>query len=571
MAHQQRDIDYAVLFASMPTPYVVLTPDLVVHDANPAYLEATGRRREELVGKYLFDAFPSNPDASHGGGASVRASLERARDSGRPDTLAVERYDLTVSGGFAERYWSIRSIPILGDDGSTVLLLHRVEDVTDLVGGREETQGSLGEEHWRRRMRLAEADLFARARELHELNRKLREAHDELAVRALHDPLTGLVVRSAFVEQLSRALSRLARRPNPVAVLFVDLDRLKHVNDTYGHGAGDELIRCCAARLRASVRPSDPVARFGGDEFVVLVDDLPDADEADRVAERVLHNLSAPCRLTAGPLVRPTASIGVAVGDSAAMGAETLISHADAAMYRAKQSGRGRYERYDEAAYTAASARVQLETELRAAVSTDQLRLHYQPIIDLGTGHVHAVEALLRWAHPRRGLVAAGDFVDVAEDSGLILDLGPWAIIQACRQLAEWDAILGRRTPERMFVNLSLPELAWPRLAEHVEGAAAEMGIAPRRVVLEITQTGMLEEPRAVSAAIHALHELGFGLAIDNFGAGYSSLGRVAQLPAGILKIDRSFVRDLHRDREATAIVSALLLLAHNLRKPWSP
>ena len=280
MELEPRDIPYADLFALMPVPLLVLTPDLVIREANRAYLSAVGRSREELIGRDMFDVFPMPTDPEGYGMANVRASMERARDTGRPDTMAVQRYDIPVAGGgFEERYWSPIHVPILNDAGATVLLLHRAEDVTEFVRERQRGQAEQAKgQAWRRRMEEAEADLFARARELQELNGELREARDELAVRALHEPLTGLLVRPVILEHVSRALSRMARHRHPVAVLFIDLDGLKHVN-TYGHAAGDALIISFAEQLRASVRPSDPVARVGGDEFVVLLEGLHDRGE----------------------------------------------------------------------------------------------------------------------------------------------------------------------------------------------------------------------------------------------------------------------------------------------------
>lgn len=340
---------------------LVLTPDLVIVDANRAYLSAVGRSRDELIGRDMFDVFPMPPDPEGYAMASVRASMVRARDTGRPDTMAVQRYDIPVAGGgFEQRYWSPVHVPILDEAGRTVLLLHRVEDVTDFV--RERRRGQIEqtqEQVWRRRMEDAEVDLFARARELQTVNSELREARDELAVRALHEPLTGLLVRPVILEQVSRALSRMARHRQPVAVLFIDLDGLKHVNDTYGHAAGDRLIIGFAEHLRASVRPSDPIARVSGDEFVVLLEDLHDGAEAEAVAARVLED-QCERRTPPGLPARAKASVGIAVAADGDMTADTLVSQADAAMYRAKKAGGDRYEVFDERAYAADSDRHQL-------------------------------------------------------------------------------------------------------------------------------------------------------------------------------------------------------------------
>ncbi len=585
------------MFAAAPTPYLLLTPDLSIVDVNAAYLAATSRHREELVGRQVFDAFPANPDHPDGDGVrQLHASLVRAVVSGLPDTMARQRYDIPVGdGSFVERHWSPVNVPVLDEQGQVVLLLHRVVDVTDFVNQRSEN-AALSESGLHRRIVEAEVDLLARAQELHELNRRLQLARDELAVRALHDPLTGLLVRPVLLEQLAHALARLQRHSGCVAVLFLDLDGLKTVNDAYGHAAGDELIRCFAQRLRAGVRPTDTVARIGGDEFVVLLDELHESTgpgEAELVTQRLLDSLTTPCAQPSGVPVRPTASIGIATAGSASLcldaplgcgpapdpasplaekavgsplTADELLSRADAAMYEAKRRGPGRYQVFDEAAHRALTARRQVETDLRAALSEQQLRLHYQPIIDLTTGATFAVEALLRWQHPDGRLRSAAEFIDVAARTGLLLDIGPWVITQACRQLAAWDSQLGSRAPQRMFLNLSGAELSQPRLRHHLAATAHATGVAPHRLVLEITETELLDGTHAF-ATLDALQQLGCHLAIDDFGTGFSSLSRLVQLPATILKIDRSFLRNLSQDHQSAAVVAAVLTLAHNLHK----
>src|SRR4051794_31121972 len=279
-------IDYAGIFNATTTPCLVLDLDFTIRDANSAYLRATERRLDDLVGQSFFTAFPPNPaDPQADGAQSLRASLERVRETGRPDSLELHKYDIPsgTSGRFVERYWSATNLPVRGPDGETTLLLHRVLDVTDFVLGRRLDEGDPGLRALRVMGPEGEADLFARAWELQQLNAALREARDQLTARAHYDTLTGLLVRSVFLECVSDALSRLRTQPHPVAVLFVDLDRLKSTNDTYGHGAGDQLIRIAAQRLKACVRPNDAVGRLGGDEFVVLLDELHTQEEATAV------------------------------------------------------------------------------------------------------------------------------------------------------------------------------------------------------------------------------------------------------------------------------------------------
>jgi diguanylate cyclase (GGDEF)-like protein len=437
-----------------------------------------------------------------------------------------------------------------------------------------------------------------------------RRAQEQLAHHAMHDPLTGLPVRWVFLEQLAHSLRHLARQPGHVGVLFLDLDGLKYVNDTYGHAAGDALIITCVERVRAAVRPTDVVARIGGDEFVVLLEQINGPDDAARIAQRVLHSIEAPYQRThepshgrthgpslqpSGAALRPSASIGMAVTDDPEQAPDTLVAHADAAMYEAKHAGKGRLEVFDPDRYATARAlalaRTHLTGALRTALQHDQLALHYQPIIDLrdprdhgeaedarGRGRhgrrrrgaaqgVYAVEALARWQHPQRGLLSAGEFVPAAERSGLLPEIDVWVLSEACRQLAAWDAELGDRSPRRMFINISTGELSRPELPERVRAALAEHGLGPDRITLEVTETGLFTHPDLAEAAVSALRRLGCSLAIDDFGAGYSSLVRLEQVTADVLKVDGSFAGNLRSSATSAAVVSAVLLLGERLHR----
>ena len=413
-----------------------------------------------------------------------------------------------------------------------------------------------------------------------------RAAQAELAHRAMHDPLTGLPVRWVFLEQLTHALTRLHRnRGSNLAVLFLDIDGLKYVNDTYGHLA-DRLITTCVARASAALRPSDLLARMGGDEFVILLEDIHEVQDAIRVSTRILDGLAEPYRPD-GEVMKPSASIGIALTNDPQATPAVLISHADTAMYAAKHAGRGGFMVFDPAAYARDRARMTsretLTGELRTALRSGQLDLHYQPILDLArweqersSGEVRArrpvsspwaVEALVRWAHPGLGMVAAGQFVPLAESSGLIVELGSWVLRTSLRQLAAWDRDFGAGAPARIFVNVSAVELAQPGLPDLVRTALSETGIAPGRLTLEITESGLFTEPSTVAGAVVALRALGCELAIDDFGTGYSSLSRLVEIPVSTLKVDQSFTRGVRTRPESAAVLSSLLLLGHSLSR----
>jgi diguanylate cyclase (GGDEF)-like protein len=591
-------VDFVKVFDEAPTPFLLLTPDFTIVHANRARLEVTATTLEQTVGRNLFEVFPMNPqDPAADGLRNLRDSLALTRHTKRPQTMAIQKYDIAAmpDGTWVERYWSPRNVPILNDDGEVVLLLHRADDISEYVSDRDGVGlDPVSGSQWHRRVHEVEADLFARTHELQVINRQLQLARDELAIRATHDPLTGLLARSALLEQLTHALARLPRHRGDIAVLFLDLDGLKQANDTHGHAAGDELIRCCAQRLRAAVRPSDTVARIGGDEFVVLLDELDEGHggtAGHATARRIQDALGAPCAVAPNVHVRPSASIGIATAGTTSMAsmasstaapkgagsgtsdinatirfAEELLSRADAAMYEAKRDGRGRFRTFDEATHHALAARQRLEAELRAALPTGQLRLHYQPIVDLRSGATYAVEALLRWQHPDGRLRAAGEFIDLLDHANLLPDIGAWVVESVCHQVAAWDAALAQHAPQRIFLNVSAAELTQPRLHQQLAAAAQTAGINPQRLVLEVTETGMLDTAHSADT-LTALQHLGCQLAIDDFGTGYSSLSRLVQLPAHVLKIDQSFVRELHRDQQSVAVIAAVLTLAHNLRK----
>jgi diguanylate cyclase (GGDEF)-like protein len=400
-----------------------------------------------------------------------------------------------------------------------------------------------------------------------------RQAQEELSHRAMHDTLTGLPVRWVFLEHLGHALERLPRHPGHVAVLFLDVDGLKHVNDTYGHPTGDRLLTTLVARMREALRPSDLLARIGGDEFVVLLDELADPEDVHDIVHRLLTGLAAPYRVDDSQVVTPSASIGVAHSSDPGVGSATLIAHADSAMYAAKRSGPGGYRVFDALDHAedraARSDRERLVAELRRAVAGDELEVHYQPIHeadgDAGATTLYAVEALLRWRHPDRGLLTAAAFIEVAEQSGLMPAIGERVMRAACQQLAAWDTAHGDRSPRHVFVNLSAPELADDDLPARARRILAETGLGPRRLTIEITETQLFAHGVTPASIFEELREHGCDLAIDDFGTGYSSLSRLTEVPAAILKIDQSFSRRIEVDTSAAAVVSAVVTLGERL------
>jgi diguanylate cyclase (GGDEF)-like protein/PAS domain S-box-containing protein len=387
---------------------------------------------------------------------------------------------------------------------------------------------------------------------------------EEVRHRAMHDPLTGLPNRALALDRLEGALARRRRDGRAVAVLLADLDQFKLVNDSMGHQAGDDLLVALAPRLHDAVRPSDTVARLGGDEFLVVCEQLDGAHEAIGVAERVAQSINQPIVLAAGEHF-VTASIGIAVAESADADPASLMRDADAAMYRAKERGRGRYELFDDVLRRRVLTRMRTETELRRGIDQGELRVVYQPVIELRGGSVVAVEALVRWQHPERGLVDPVDFIPVAEDSGLIGALGDWVLAAACRDGARWQERFRRDDPLLVCVNTSPRQLANGAFPARVSELMRRHGLAPGTLALEITESVLMEEAHAPVTVLASLREYGLRLMLDDFGTGYSSLSYLRRFPLDVLKIDRSFVAGLGRDDEDSAIVAAIVQMARTL------
>ncbi len=496
-------------FDDAPFGTAITTPVGRIVQANPALCALVGRAADELAAGSLFD-ITHREDL-----AQARAACERLRS--RAAGVSECEVRLLHADGRVLHARVSASLVLAPNETPSHVIMH-IEDVTDR-----------------------------------------RALQAQLTHQALHDPLTGLPNRALFTDRLAQALARTERDPAKLAVLFLDLDRFKVVNDSLGHAAGDQALMTIARRLDQLLRPGDTAARFGGDEFVLLCVDVDAADIAKRVGAAVAEPIAL-----SGPVVL-TASIGGVVSAGGEQ-PDRLIADADAAMYQAKQGGRARYEVFDESLRSRALARLATETALRTGIECGQLRLHFQPEVALDGRQIIGMEALVRWEHPERGLLTPAAFIDLAEETGLIEPLGRWVLQEACRQQARWrDQGITRAV---MWVNLSVHQLTDPTLPATVAEALRTAGLTGSDLGLEITESVLMHNLEHTTTALDALHELGVHLAIDDFGTGYSSLAYLQRFPIDTLKIDRSFVAGLDDARlrqESHAIVAAVIGLAHTL------
>lgn len=392
--------------------------------------------------------------------------------------------------------------------------------------------------------------------------RKEREAG--LARQALHDQLTGLANRALITDRLEQALARHRKGSGELAVLFCDLDRFKTINDSFGHATGDQLLQAVAARLQTAVTASDTVGRLAGDEFVIICEDLPGPLGATRIAQRILTTLAEPVTL-ADDQVKVHASIGIALAGNDTTSPEQLLSDADHAMYRAKQSGRGRIFTFDTRMREHLHNRLRTELDLADCVEHDEMRLHYQPVVALDTGLIVGVEALVRWAHPTRGLLPPSEFISLAEETGAITPIGAWVLAEACRQARAWqDAGTTRLT---VAVNLSARQVSQAGFVAAAGTTITGAGLDPARVGidLEITESLLMRDPDTTASTLSELRELGVRLSVDDFGTGYSSLAYLKDFPVDIVKIDRSFITAVDTNPRQAALVAAIIELGHAL------
>ena len=479
---------------------------------NRQLCDMLGYTREELLQLNVRDI--SHPDDRHA------TDKDRARlHAGEIDLFKAEKRYLRKDGSAVWVHLTVRARR--GADGHRVHDISIVEDITER-----------------------------------------REAQSRIEYLATHDEMTGLANRTLFSELLSRAVARERRHHRRFAVLFVDLDRFKIVNDSLGHDGGDEVLKAVASRLGASVRSSDVIARFGGDEFVLLVHEIPDRPAASTIARNLLSLVLKP--VTVGEQqCRVTASIGVAIFPDDAEDANTLLKRADMALYRAKEEGKNTFQCYSPDLGARSEEKLKIETCLRDALAQNQLALHYQAKVDMKTGAIRGVEALLRWSHPELGSVSPTRFIPIAEECGLIVPIGHWAMTSACAQNVAW--LRQGLPPVCMAVNLSPRQFLDPNLVTVIISVIEETGIQPHLLELEITESVMSHDMDSALAKLTAIRNLGVRLAIDDFGTGYSSLSQLKRFPIDVLKIDRSFIKGIPSDKEDIAITEAILALAGSL------
>jgi diguanylate cyclase (GGDEF)-like protein len=459
------------------------------------------------------------------------------------DDRWADRREIVLAHGLRAAW----SVPILGSDGASVL------GTLDVFVSEP---------------RLPDDDhrqIFVMLAQLASIAIERKAFEEELADQSMHDPLTGLPNRRLFLDRLAQAIARSRRTQSSVGVAFLDLDRFKNVNDSLGHDAGDELLVEVARKLESVIRPGDTVARFGGDEFTVLCEDLPSETARERtmeIAERLRSTVIRPL-VVRGTEMFVGASVGIALATSGEERPEELLRDADAAMHHAKDAGRGRVEVFDDAMRARALTAHATENALHRALERAEFRIFFQPIVGLADARCVGAEALVRWQHPERGLLAPAEFVPLAEETGLVVEIGWWVLEEAARNAARWQ--LEQSEPFQVSINLSARQLVQPDLADRVAEVIAETGVQPSSLCFEITESVLMDDAEAVLDIITRVRALGVQFAIDDFGTGYSSLGYLKRFPVDSVKIDRSFVSGLGSDPGDAAIVSAVIGLAHAL------
>lgn len=512
---------------------------------------------DETVALRLVD--PLDPQAtvvvaSAGVGSELLEEIRRGRVGEGAGGQAITQDSLVVMEGCPE---ADAALPRYAARGFDAAMAAPVRENSVVVGSLV-----VATRRAKRRYTATERDALMALAESASLALTDAKTVEDALHQAFHDTLTELPNRALLVDRLEQGLKRAQRSHQPLAVLFLDLDRFKMVNDSLGHTAGDELLVAVAGRLSECIRPGDTAARFGGDEFAILVEDVEDESAAERVAMRILYSLEAPFDVS-GREVFISASIGIAVGRGTA---DDPIRDADLAMYRAKAAGKGRYEVFEPRMHAAVMERVELEADLQRAVERGELVLHYQPIVDLETRTIDSVEALLRWRHPDRGLIPPGSFIPLAEETQLMPQLGRWVLAEACLQGARWHAERPAGDRLGVSVNLSGRQLQSPGLVEDVTAALERASLPPGCLTLEITETVLMSDIESTIAKLKQLKSLGVQLAVDDFGTGYSSLQYLRRFPIDVLKVDKAFVDDMDGADADTTLARAIIDLGESFQ-----
>jgi diguanylate cyclase (GGDEF)-like protein/PAS domain S-box-containing protein len=513
LSKQDRDIrQAAMVFESTGEGVIITDPHARIIAVNQAFCELTGYQRDEIAGRSIRVL-----RSRHQGKAFYEEMFETLAQTGRWE---------------GEIYTRKKS----GDSHLEWLTVNVVKDNQDRIS----------------QFVAVFSDVAIVKRSLQKL--------DHLAH---HDPLTGLPNRLLLRDRLEHAIHRARREQRQLAVLFLDLDRFKNINDTLGHTVGDHLLRIFAGRLSSRIREGDTVARLGGDEFMVLLEDYQAPEDARTVAQGILDSLGQSFGIQGHELF-VTASIGISVYPGDGLTADKLVRNSDAAMYRAKESGKNNYQFYTSDLTAIARENLRLESSLRTALEHDEFVLYYQPKWDIRSSRITGVEALLRWQHPERGLINPSSFLSTLEDSGLILPVGRWIVRTACRQAQTWQT--QGLPPMQIAINLSGQQIVDSGLLQLVADSLAESGLDSHYLELELTEGFVMQQPEEVVELLNSLRALGVSIAIDDFGTGHSSLSYLKQLPIQKLKIDRSFVRDIPADSDDMAITSAIIALGHRLQ-----
>jgi len=512
-----RESEYKLrtLVTSMNEGLTQVGVDEVIEFVNDRLCELTGYRKEEMLGRRTLDLLFDDEGRR----------LVNAANKDRLKGISGQ-YEARIRKKSGDLMWVLVSgAPIMNDAG--------------------ELTGTLG--------------MFMDISERKRIEEQL--VHD-----AFHDALTGLANRALFMDHLQMAIERgRSRHSNHYAVLFLDFDRFKVINDSLGHAEGDELLRQIARRLNALTRTGDLLARLGGDEFVFLLTEMAESNDAKQVAERIQEDLKEPFDLGSNK-VFISASIGIALSTDGQRAADEMLRDADIAMYRAKANGKARYQVFNEAMRAMATTRLQLETEMRRGIDRGEFEIHYQPILDLKTLELSGFEALVRWPHPTRGLIAPNEFIPTAEENGLILPLGRWILAESCRQMRHWQTLYPAASSLAVNVNLSAKQFLQTDLATEVSQTLAETGLAAHNLRLEITESYLIENSEKAVKIMNRLRDLGIELSLDDFGTGYSSLSYLHSLPISSLKIDRSFIGRMTESGEILQIVRTIIEMAHNLK-----